>query len=1097
MPYAKLNASGCGIHKNRGKLRLDFFLSPTDPHYDKHHVYVPDETSEEWQAGYQGELTEDGSPQDPVAYQAWLATVPHIWRDNPFHCHFIYPEKLATDFDIKATILQCFNYFYNFHQYCWDNSKEFIEEWKKVPRQDGTVRCRFVAGNVADRATYEARIADIVSRAGQFAIGAIGSPPPDLNIGEKGTIDIGSAAIDRANNWGFSMTNVTQDNPANDTGIIDTIELWAFSNLSDMDVATFYMDGNDATTIDYEELGSVTSGSKQTFSSLDMDVNTGNYIGFKYSAGALEVTFSGEKYWYITGDYIPCTDQTFSVSSSVRRTWSIYGTGTTGGVVEQLAAIIVAGSSASATAIANRALASTVDGIATVVGAIVRTRPLASIINGIATVTGTLTTGAEELLQAAITASASAAGAIIRDLGLSGTIDGIASVTGTLTRHRPLASVINGIATVTGALEKYVPLAGTILSSSTATGALTFVRGLASTILSSAVATANLVRNRPLASTITTSSVASALLGVVRPLQATVNGIATVTGTLTTGAIQLLSAAITGIATVANSVLNVKKTLTYYTPTIDEDQNDSDVTLSKPSGTAEGDLLFAHICLRDDTDTPGIQTPYPSNFQLLEHQSNISCHIHHYLFYKVATASEPSSYQFVLDFSTYRVVGAMYRFTGNAYNPSDPIDDSGSAQYITSDDYIDYDELDVTEEDSALLAFGGFYSASSINFTVEPDDPTDDWVENYDSYKSYGDHAIAQYSMIWWADNGNTGDAWGRLSTDVSCKVGFMVALNPPSILDIYLQAAVTAIATVTGAITRNISLSSAVNAIATATGTLITVGDVFLNAVVNGVATATASLSRMKWLSGAVTGIATTAGTLTKVGFEWLAATISSSATAVADLSISGIKDLVAAITSSASTVGAMVRDRGLASSILSSAVASASLGITVFLNAAVTATATVVGNLIVGILGLLTKLKLLFKSYHDIKIYTQTYHDVKVFTQTYHDVKIWTGDKDMIRRDWERGETVPVWMEVTLVSSGALYDPDYVYLWLYDKDGTVVVDGEEVTTNPSTGLYVYYWNSPLDAVLGEYRGKGKTQDGSGDLAKITIENGGFILHE
>lgn len=141
---------------------------------------------------------------------------------------------------------------------------------------------------------------------------------------------------------------------------------------------------------------------------------------------------------------------------------------------------------------------------------------------------------------------------------------------------------------------------------------------------------------------------------------------------------------------------------------------------------------------------------------------------------------------------------------------------------------------------------------------------------------------------------------------------------------------------------------------------------------------------------------------------------------------------------------------------------------------------------------------INLLTKTYHDIGMCTKTYHDITILTKTYHDVKIWTGDKDMIRRDWQRGETVPIWAEVKLASTGALYDPTHdpaVVLWLYDEDGTTVLD-EVTMEKDDTGMYVYYWNSPVDAALGKYRPKSKAQDGSGDSAKITIENYSFVLH-
>jgi len=188
MPYAKLEPTGCGIHKGRIKLRLDFFLNPDDPNYGK-------------------------------------------YPDIPFHSHFIYPGKDASDADIKTEIEKCLNYFYAFHQHCWDEDKPFIEEWKKVPSQVGQVRCPFVKGNPKDSTANESKVQDVLSRIQKFQVDVSKVPPQDLNIGEKGTIDVGSAAIDRggtrtlaSNTW--YQTLIEFSNPANAAGVIDTVEAY-------------------------------------------------------------------------------------------------------------------------------------------------------------------------------------------------------------------------------------------------------------------------------------------------------------------------------------------------------------------------------------------------------------------------------------------------------------------------------------------------------------------------------------------------------------------------------------------------------------------------------------------------------------------------------------------------------------------------------------------------------------------------------------------------------------------------------------------------------------------------------------------------------
>jgi hypothetical protein len=140
-------------------------------------------------------------------------------------------------------------------------------------------------------------------------------------------VDIGSPAIDRAGNQAITYTRVEKGNPANDNGTITSVEIWAYSDLSGCEIATFIDEGSNVlSTRDYETIGSVTSGSKQTFSGLDMDVQTGDYIGIHGSGGNIEDDWSGGAgQWMKSGDYIPCSSETFN--SYANFTLSLYGEG--------------------------------------------------------------------------------------------------------------------------------------------------------------------------------------------------------------------------------------------------------------------------------------------------------------------------------------------------------------------------------------------------------------------------------------------------------------------------------------------------------------------------------------------------------------------------------------------------------------------------------------------------------------------------------------------------------------------------------------------------------------------------------------------------
>lgn len=143
-------------------------------------------------------------------------------------------------------------------------------------------------------------------------------------------IDIGSPAISRpATMDKTGYTDITKENPANASGKITSIKIWANTNLTGVVVATFYIvSGNNFTVRDKHTIGTVTAGSEQTFSGLDITVEAGDFIGMYATGGKIYASDVGEYNWYKAGDQTSCIDTTFTVSSNLR-TYSFYGTGVT------------------------------------------------------------------------------------------------------------------------------------------------------------------------------------------------------------------------------------------------------------------------------------------------------------------------------------------------------------------------------------------------------------------------------------------------------------------------------------------------------------------------------------------------------------------------------------------------------------------------------------------------------------------------------------------------------------------------------------------------------------------------------------------------
>lgn len=106
-------------------------------------------------------------------------------------------------------------------------------------------------------------------------------------------IDIGGGATDRDNYFADGYTLLDKTNPANLTGILTAFEFWANTDISDLKVGTFSGTGDSYDDRDFETIGSVTSGSKQTFTGKSCSVEAGDLLGVFYSSGVLECSSSG------------------------------------------------------------------------------------------------------------------------------------------------------------------------------------------------------------------------------------------------------------------------------------------------------------------------------------------------------------------------------------------------------------------------------------------------------------------------------------------------------------------------------------------------------------------------------------------------------------------------------------------------------------------------------------------------------------------------------------------------------------------------------------------------------------------------------------
>lgn len=148
-----------------------------------------------------------------------------------------------------------------------------------------------------------------------------------------GAIDVGPGATDRAGSYDGSATVVCVTNTANDSGTLTSFEVWANTNIaSGFKMGTFSGSGTSYDDRDYETIGAVTAGSKQTFSGLNCTVVTGDFIGAYWPyGGKLEAASSGGGgiYYYALSDRFGQGSGTYTSQAGYEV--SIYATGATPG----------------------------------------------------------------------------------------------------------------------------------------------------------------------------------------------------------------------------------------------------------------------------------------------------------------------------------------------------------------------------------------------------------------------------------------------------------------------------------------------------------------------------------------------------------------------------------------------------------------------------------------------------------------------------------------------------------------------------------------------------------------------------------------------
>jgi hypothetical protein len=146
---------------------------------------------------------------------------------------------------------------------------------------------------------------------------------------------------------------------------------------------------------------------------------------------------------------------------------------------------------------------------------------------------------------------------------------------------------------------------------------------------------------------------------------------------------------------------------------------DADVTLTKPSGTASGDLLIAHIVVTNGTDV----APPDGTWTPISEVTNGSTY--DAAFWKVAGGSEPADYTFGNTSSGDRAAGAMCRISGA--DGTTPVNAAGSNSYTGDSAADESPSVTTTVGDCLLVLTHGADAAPTTN--VVPSGSTEQWYQ--------------------------------------------------------------------------------------------------------------------------------------------------------------------------------------------------------------------------------------------------------------------------------------------------------------------------------------------------------------------------------
>lgn len=321
------NPTGTHVKNGLLKIRLDFYPSENSKSYNKFYQYLVDKTSKEYLLGFHGNI------DSLTEYEVWINSLPHSWQLTPALKLFIAIDENTT----KEEIINYLENIYTPETYITiDNiissndishyltpylsSKELIKDTKNLIKYS-KVNENQIIDSINNRLSSLLPYNTVISN----------NTIPENIL--HGSIDVGDSAINRDYSWAcLNKVIFSTNNPANDNGIISTIEVYTAGTYPNTNaiIGTIYP-SSDWTSRDYENVGNLDDGYNIIYGT-NIDININDYIGIYGTTDYLTNPFieldivGGTALKEVVSSF-PFTNEAESASNSG---WllSLYGTGT-------------------------------------------------------------------------------------------------------------------------------------------------------------------------------------------------------------------------------------------------------------------------------------------------------------------------------------------------------------------------------------------------------------------------------------------------------------------------------------------------------------------------------------------------------------------------------------------------------------------------------------------------------------------------------------------------------------------------------------------------------------------------------------------------